>query len=130
MMQGRVRKFDLNVSTLTALNEHRACLVSDGDGGGCRSGEPSSGGFVERSLEKCDGARRRTGGNCIKIGLPGNWSSIHMAKKMLENPPEISYTVETAYKVTGYKVKSLIKYINYSPNTPLQSNFRSEVGRN
>ena len=96
MMQGRVRKFDLNVSTLTALNEHRACLVSDGDGGGCRSGEPSSGGFVERSLEKCDGARRRTGGNCIKIGLPGNWSSIHMAKKTLENPPEnqleISFT--------------------------------------
>ena len=30
-----------------------------------------------------------------------------------------SDTVETAYKVTGYKVKSLIKWVNLSPNMPL-----------
>ena len=39
----------------------------------------------------------------------------------------VQTTVETAYKVTGYKVKSLIKYINKSSNMPLKSNFSSVI---
>ena len=33
-------------------------------------------------------------------------------------------TVETGYKVTAYKVKSVIKSLYHSPNMPLKSKFR------
>ena len=36
----------------------------------------------------------------------------------------VSITVETGYKVTAYKVKSVIKSLYHSPNMPLESKFR------
>ena len=53
--------------------------------------------------------------------------TIFLLDNFLINILNLLTTVETGYKVTAYKVKSVIKSLYHSPNMPLKSKFRPVI---